>query len=83
MPTIIGKIGRTIKQGTLDRVFSKVEIIDYQNNSAFIDFRNDMKPLIDALDVGQAVKVDFFVKAKLSNNQHPHNNIVATSLERL
>ncbi|GAB4166781.1 MAG: hypothetical protein Tsb0033_28820 [Winogradskyella sp.] len=83
MPTITGKIGKTIAQQNHKRVFSKVEIIDYQNNRSFVEFRNELKHLIDGLNEGINIKVDVYIHGKLSCSGHPYNNIVATSIEKL
>lgn len=83
MPTITGKIGKTISQQNHKRVFSKVEIIDYQNNRSFVEFRNELKHLIDTFKEGIYIKADVYIHGKLSASGHPYNNIVATSIEKL
>jgi hypothetical protein len=83
MPTIIGKIGRTIASENKNRIFSKVEIIDYQKHRSFIEFRDDLKLMVDSIEPGNNIKAEVYIHGKLSASGHPYNNIIATSIEKL
>ncbi|MAX71834.1 MAG: hypothetical protein CMC76_12185 [Flavobacteriaceae bacterium] len=83
MPTIIGKIGNTIASENKNRIYSKVEIIDYQKNRSFVEFRGDLKAIIDSILPGVNIKAEVYIHGKLTKAGHTYNNIIATSIEKL